>query len=46
MPALEEWFKIVAMCLDAICLVAAVTMNMRHRSDTFSRVRAVVVFGN
>ena len=28
MPALEEWFKIVAMRLDAICLVAPVTMSM------------------
>ena len=28
MPPLEEWFNIVAACLDATCLEAPVTMNI------------------
>ena len=28
MPPLEDWFNIVATCLDATCLDAPVTMNI------------------
>ena len=28
MPPLEDWFNIVATCLDATCLEAPVTMNI------------------
>ena len=32
MPSLEEWFNIVAKCLDAMFFEAPVTMNIAKRA--------------
>ena len=45
MPPLKEWFDIVAMCLDATCLEAPVTMNIATTAGYRDMVGAGLCIG-